>query len=61
MQNSRSSDTSFCGNAQMLRVVVERIVTRLKDLPQLQLPASLYVLSEAIRGYIVCFKMMGHF
>lgn len=61
VQNSRSNDTSFCGNTQMLKVVVERIVSRLKDLPQLQLPASLYVLSEAIRGYSVCFKMMGHF
>lgn len=61
VQNSRSNDTSFCGNSQMLRVAVERIVARLKDLPQLQLPASLYVLSEAIRGYSVCFKMVGHF
>ena len=61
VQNSKSNDVSFCGNTQMLKVVVERIVSRLKDLPQLPLPASLYVLSEAIRGYSVCFKMMGHF
>lgn len=61
VQNSKSNDTSFCGNTQMLRVVVERIIVRLRDLPQLPLPASLYLLSEAIRGYSVCFKMMGQF
>lgn len=61
VQNSKNNDSSFCGNTQMLKVVVERIVSRLKDLPQLPLPASLYVLSEVIRGYSVCFKMMGHF
>jgi hypothetical protein len=61
VQNQKNSESSICGNTQVLRVVIERIPLRYKDLPQLPFREVLYALSESIRGFDDCFTKIGSF
>lgn len=44
-----------------MNVFYERIPVRLRQLSPLNLPDSLYILSEAIRGFKDCYEKVGLF
>lgn len=51
----------MCGNQQNIKVIFERIIFRLKDIPILTLPQGIYVLSESLRGFRECYDKIGAF
>lgn len=60
-QFMKSSEATMCGNHRNIKVITEHIPYRLEQFTLLTLPESLYVISEAIRGFSVCHEKVGKF
>lgn len=51
----------MCGNQRNIKVIHERILFRLRDLPSLTFAQAIYILSESLRGFRECYDKVGSF